>query len=113
LNFEISKQHFTKRIITICAALKIPPPKNLDIFNLRGRAGGWKAFMRDGGKLLGYAAAMIDPLYKVGRTRRKLGGVPSAERRGAPGSSRHKKKMALYMASRSRGQSWMTAGPLR
>ena len=68
VNFELPAFNMESRIRAICAALNVPIPKNLTVWNLRGHA-------TDAGiilpkitraiKKMGYSAVFLDPIYKL------------------------------------------------
>ena len=68
VNFELPAFNMEFRIRAICAALNVPIPKNLTVWNLRGHA-------TDAGiilpkitraiKKMGYSAVFLDPIYKL------------------------------------------------
>ena len=68
VNFELPAFNMESRIRAICAALNVPIPKNLTVWNLRGHAtdaGVILPKITRAIKKMGYSAVFLDPIYKL------------------------------------------------
>lgn len=81
LNFELPEAFFAERIKLVASAKHVDPPKELDVWNLRGHAADFEKLepeiIRMAGK--GYILICLDPTYKLlgGRDENRAGDIAS------------------------------------